>query len=112
AYMDREGTPTLEPVPGVDLDAYKAKLIERFSNEYVRDTLGRLATDASDRIPKWLVPVIRELRAAGERAPLSASIVAGWARYAELVVAGDPLPYRDRQDGAVRAAVARMAEDP
>ncbi|WP_344203151.1 mannitol dehydrogenase family protein [Pseudolysinimonas kribbensis] len=112
AYMDREGTPTLEPVPGVDLDAYKSKLIERFSNEYVRDTLGRLATDASDRIPKWLVPVIRELRASGRRAPLSASIVAGWARYAERVVAGEALPFRDRQEDAVRDAVARMAGDP
>jgi mannitol 2-dehydrogenase len=112
AYMDREGTPTLEPVPGVDLDAYKSKLIERFANPYVRDTLGRLATDASDRIPKWLVPVVRELRASGARAPLSASIVAGWVRYAERVVAGDPLPFRDRQEPAVRTSVARMSDDP
>jgi mannitol 2-dehydrogenase len=112
AYMDREATPTLDPLPGVDLDAYKDQLIERFANPYVRDTLGRLATDASDRIPKWLVPVIFERRDAGERSPLSASIVAGWARYAERCVAGDPLPFRDRQEDAVRAAVARMADDP
>ena len=112
AYMDREATPTLDPLPGVDLDAYKDQLIARFANPYVRDTLGRLATDASDRIPKWLVPVIFERREAGERSPLSASIVAGWARYAERCVAGDPLPFRDRQEDAVRAAVARMADDP
>jgi mannitol 2-dehydrogenase len=112
AYMDREATPTLDPVPGVDLDAYKDRLIERFANPYVRDTLGRLATDASDRIPKWLVPVILDRCKAGLRSPLSASIVAGWARYAERCVAGDPLPFRDRQEDAVRAAVARMAADP
>ncbi len=119
AYMDREATPTLAPVPGVDLDAYKDRLIERFANPYVRDTLGRLATDASDRIPKWLVPVIRELRAAGAATPLSASIVAGWARYAERVVAEEsasgandgPLPFRDRQESAVRDAVARSTTD-
>ena len=31
-YMNREATPTLAPVPGIDLDAYKLQLIERFSN--------------------------------------------------------------------------------
>ena len=31
-YMDKEATPTLSPVPGVDLDEYKHTLIERFSN--------------------------------------------------------------------------------
>ncbi len=32
AYMDEEATPTLAPVPGVDLDDYTRTLIERFSN--------------------------------------------------------------------------------
>src|SRR6185312_1733722 len=54
AYMDQEATPTLEPVPGVDLDAYKGQLIERFANPEVRDTLARLCAESSDRIPKWL----------------------------------------------------------
>jgi mannitol 2-dehydrogenase len=57
--MDDEATPTLAPVPGVDLDAYKAELIERFANPEVRDTLARLCAFGSDRIPKWLVPVVR-----------------------------------------------------
>ena len=57
--MDEEATPTLPPVPGVDLDEYKSTLIERFSNPGVRDTIPRLCAESSDRIPKWLVPVIR-----------------------------------------------------
>ena len=64
-YMDREATPTLSPVPGIDLDAYKHQLIERFSNAGVRDTVARLCAESSDRIPKWLLPVIRENLAAG-----------------------------------------------
>ena len=51
--------PTLEPVPGVDLDDYKHQLIERFANPEIKDTLARLCAESSDRIPKWLVPVIR-----------------------------------------------------
>ena len=58
-YMDKEATPTLEPVPGIDLDSYKHTLIDRFSNEHIRDTLARLCAESSDRIPKWLLPVIR-----------------------------------------------------
>ena len=54
AYMDTEATPTLSPVPGIDLDAYKHQLIERFSNAGVRDTVPRLCAESSDRIPKWL----------------------------------------------------------
>ncbi|MDT7555044.1 MAG: mannitol 2-dehydrogenase, partial [Pseudonocardiales bacterium] len=67
AYMDREATPTLQPVPGIDLDVYKRQLIERFSNPQVRDTVARLCAESSDRIPKWLLPVIRHnLKTDGE----------------------------------------------
>ena len=56
AYMDSEATPTLLPVPGIDLPDYKRTLIERFANPGVRDTVARLCSDSSDRIPKWLLP--------------------------------------------------------
>ncbi len=82
-YMDEEATPTLDPLPGVDLDAYKAELIDRFANPEVRDTVARLAAESSDRIPKWLLPVVRERIAQGGSVALSAAIVASWARYAE-----------------------------
>jgi mannitol 2-dehydrogenase len=84
-YMDEEATPTLEPVPGVDLDAYKHELIERFANPEIKDTLARLCAESSDRIPKWLVPVIRAELAAGGPVRRSALVVAAWARYAEGV---------------------------
>lgn len=82
-YMEKEATPTLLPVPGVNLDEYRHKLIERFSNPEVRDTLARLCAESSDRIPKWLVPVIHERLAQGGDVSLSAAIVASWARYTE-----------------------------
>jgi mannitol 2-dehydrogenase len=84
-YMNKEATPTLRPVPGVDLDLYKRELIERFSNSQVKDTVARLAAESSDRIPKWLLPVIIEQLAADRDVTLSAAIVASWARYAEGV---------------------------
>ncbi|WP_206685840.1 mannitol dehydrogenase family protein [Kribbella qitaiheensis] len=96
-YMDEEGAPTLPPVPGVDLDGYKRELIERFANPEVRDTLARLCAESSDRIPKWLVPVIREQLAAGREIKRSALVVAAWARYAEGTdEQGEPIEVVDR----------------
>lgn len=99
-YMRNEAEPTLKPVPGIDLHAYQDKLIERFANPEVRDTLARLCAESSDRIPKWLVPVIREQLAKGGEITRSAAIVASWARYAEgLDEQGNPInvvdPMRD-----------------
>ncbi len=96
-YMDEEATPTLPPVPGVDLEGYKHTLIERFSNPQVRDTVARLCAQSSDRIPKWLLPVIREQLAAGGEIRRSAAVVASWARYAEGVdERGEPIEVVDR----------------
>ena len=96
-YMDQEATPTLPPVPGVDLAGYKHALIERFSNPEVRDTIARLCAQSSDRIPKWLLPVIREQLAAGGEIRRSAAVVASWARYAEGTdEQGEPIEVVDR----------------
>lgn len=54
-HIDEEGTPSLALLPGIDLDAYKDSLVERFSHPEIRDTLARLGAEPSDRIPKWLV---------------------------------------------------------
>ncbi|TBW50555.1 mannitol dehydrogenase family protein [Marinobacter halodurans] len=83
AYMENEGSPTLADVPGVDLDEYRHTLIERFANPEIKDTLARLCAESSDRIPKWLLPVIREQLDSGGEIHRAAAVVASWARYAE-----------------------------
>jgi mannitol 2-dehydrogenase len=112
-YMNREATPTLAPVPGIDLDAYKLQLIERFSNAAVRDTVARLCAESSDRIPKWLLPVIRENLAAGRDVTLSAAIVASWARYAEGVdEQGEPITVVDRLADTLQEIAAQQQNNP
>ena len=46
ALMERETGPTLPPIPGIDLDAYKSTLVDRFGNSAIRDTVDRVNTDA------------------------------------------------------------------
>ena len=113
AYMDREATPTLEPVPGIDLDAYKTTLIERFSNPAVRDTVARLCAESSDRIPKWLLPVVRHNLAQGGEVTRSAAVVASWARYAEGIdEQGEPIEVVDRLTEQLTAAATPAARGP
>jgi mannitol 2-dehydrogenase len=97
----------------VDLDVYKRTLIERFANPEVRDTLARLCAESSDRIPKWLLPVIRlQLKGDGEFSR-AALVVAAWARYAEGVdEQGEPIEVVDRLRDQLMAAAGRQRIDP
>jgi mannitol 2-dehydrogenase len=112
-YMDKEATPTLAPVPGIDLDAYKHELITRFSNSQVRDTVARLCAESSDRIPKWLVPVIKQNLAQNGDITLSAAVVASWARYAEGTdEQGNPIEVVDRLKDQLTGIARRQRENP
>ena len=113
AYMEREATPTLAPVPGVDLREYQHQLIDRFSNAQVRDTVARLCAESSDRIPKWLLPVIRRNLETGGDILLATSVVASWARYAEGTdEQGRPIDVVDRLKEPLMAAAGRQTDDP
>ncbi len=60
ANLMDEVTPTLQPVPGIDLDDYKKTLIERFSNPKIRDQLPRLCLNGSAKIPKFVLGSLRD----------------------------------------------------
>lgn len=112
-YMDEEGTPTLLPVPGIDLPEYKQTLIERFANPGVRDTIVRLCFASSDRIPKWLLPVIRENLRTGAPIAMATATVASWARYAEGVDEdGEPIDVQDPLADTLVPIAQRQREAP
>jgi len=112
-YMQREGAPTLPPVPGMDLDAYQRQLIERFGNPQVRDTLARLCAQGTDRILTWLLPVVRHALAHDGELRLSATVVAAWARYTEGVdEQGEPIQLVDRLADRMTPLARRQREDP
>ncbi len=91
-YMADEAAPTLGELPGIDLEGYMATLIERFSNPRMRDTLVRLATDGSNRMPTFTLPAIRANLEAGRPIRLGAAMVAAWAEYWALIGRGEIVP--------------------
>ncbi len=84
-YMTAEATPTLPAVPGIDLEDYRRTLVGRFANPNIRDTLARNCTDGSDRIPKFVLPIIRQRLRDGGDISVAVTAVAAWARYLEGV---------------------------
>ncbi len=112
-YMLSEAIPTLRPVPGIDLPDYAHQLIERFSNPEVGDTVARLCANASDLIPKFLLPVIREQLTAGGPFTRAAAVVACWARYCEGTdESGEPNEMDDALAPQLRAAASRQGSEP
>jgi mannitol 2-dehydrogenase len=79
--MDEEVTPILDPVEGIDLADYKRALIERFSNPNIKDKTARICMDGSAKIPKFVLPTVREQLARGGPTRRLALVVASWCRY-------------------------------
>ena len=110
-YMDFEAMPTLHRIPG--LSEFKDGLIPRFANAHVRDTVARLCAESSDRIPKWLLPVVSDNLRSGGPVRLSAAIVASWARYAEGVDEnGQPIEVVDPLAGTLVPIARSQRVDP
>ena len=79
--MDDEVTPLLPDVPGIDLAAYKRTLVERFANPKISDQLDRLCARGSSKLPRFLVPSIKEAVEHERPHTLLDLAVAGWLRY-------------------------------
>jgi len=62
SYLDKlertEIFPTLEKIPGVSYETYFNKIVERFSNEAVADTIPRLCFDGTSRQPQFVLPIV------------------------------------------------------
>ncbi|MBD1846512.1 mannitol dehydrogenase family protein [Cyanobacteria bacterium FACHB-63] len=77
AFME-EVTPTLQPVPGLDLTDYKRTLIERFENPKIRDRVSRLCSSSSVKVPKFLLGSLRDLLQQGRAIDYLSFTIAAW----------------------------------
>jgi mannitol 2-dehydrogenase len=83
AFMDKEATPVLDTVEGIDLEAYKASLIERFGNPSIKDNLARICLESSAKLPKFLISTIHENLDAGGSIQFATLVVAAWCFYSD-----------------------------
>lgn len=114
AFMDLEVTPVLDPVEGVDLKEYKDTLEERFANPNIKDSVSRICSESSAKLPKFLVPTLRENLDSGGSIDHATLVLAAWAVYSarRTTEKGEPLEIIDAQADQLHNAAAGPASDP
>jgi mannitol 2-dehydrogenase len=112
-FMDKEVTPVLDEVPGIDLDTYKESLLERFGNSRIKDRVARICLQSSAKIPKFLLPTVREQLKAGGPVECSALVIAAWCRYCEgFDEAGNKYPIEDEMKDILQEKALDSHNDP
>ena len=79
--LTQEAIPTLKPLPNVNYNQYLDKVLERFSNTEIGDTISRIAEEGSERQPKFILPAVIDALAAGKSVDGFALEIALWCRY-------------------------------
>ena len=99
-YLDRmlrdEVQPTLPPLPGLDVDGYCARLLDRFANPALAHKTAQIAMDGSQKLPQRLLGTLRDRLAAGAPIEGLALAVAAWLHYLRgMDEAGRRYPIQD-----------------
>ncbi len=79
--LTQEAIPTLKPLPSVNYHQYLDKVLERFSNTAIGDTISRIAEEGSERQPKFILPAVIDALDAGQSVDGFALEIALWCRY-------------------------------
>ena len=83
-FMDIEVTPVLGELEGISIEDYKDSLIQRFGNKNIKDKLSRICLESSAKIPRFLLPTVKEQLERGGEIKRSVVVIAAWCRYLEL----------------------------
>jgi fructuronate reductase len=108
ALMREEIAPTLPAMQGLDLDAYRARLLQRFANPALQHQTKQIAMDGSQKLPQRLLGTVRDRLAAGLPIDRLALAVAGWIHYLRGV--DETGATHDSQDPLAPALAQRLAQ--
>ncbi|PKB00397.1 mannitol 2-dehydrogenase [Flavobacteriaceae bacterium MAR_2009_75] len=83
AYLDQEATPILGNIEGIDLEDYKDSLLERFANPNIKDSVSRICSESSAKLPKFLIATIHDNLATGGSIKFATLVIAAWCYYSD-----------------------------
>lgn len=113
-FFDQEATPVLDAVPGINLEEYKRALIERFGNPSIGDSLSRICSESSSKLPVFLIPTIRENLSRSGSIKRAALVIATWCYYSDQHTDrhGNALNVTDELKADLQKAARATNEDP
>jgi len=82
-FMDLEVTPILAKVEGIDIDQYKDSLENRFANPNLKDSVSRICSESAAKLPKFLIPTLRENLEKDGSIKHATFILAAWCYYSD-----------------------------
>lgn len=114
AFMDKEATPVLDKLEGIDLSAYKDSLQERFTNPNIKDSVSRICSESSAKLPKFLIATIQDNLANGGSIKFATLVIAAWCYYSDKGQDknGNPIEIIDAMQEQLHQAASKTQSDP
>ena len=113
-FIDKEATPVLDKTEGIDLEQYKKSLEVRFANPNIKDSVSRICSESSAKLPKFLIPTIQDNLLTGGSIEYSTFILAAWCYYSDKGKNENnkPLEIIDEQSDLLHQAAMTTTNDP
>jgi len=114
-FMDVDVTPYVPAPKGVDLEAYKATLLSRFSNAAISDQVSRLCGDGVAKFEVYIVPTLSKMLRDSRDTVRLAFLIASYAKYLifKCTESGEAIdvsePHITEKDKALVEACAEIA---
>lgn len=80
-YAQQEVIPALNPLKNVDYSAYVTSVKNRFSNRLIKDSVYRIISGSTAKVPKFILPVLLYQSAGNKKYDIGALIIAAWWHY-------------------------------
>ncbi|WP_238015632.1 mannitol dehydrogenase family protein [Dactylosporangium sp. AC04546] len=103
-FIAEDIAPTLEPPPGMTVEAYGQSVLHRFANSALGHRTLQVAMDGTQKLPQRLLGTVADRRAAGACPRYGALVIAAWMRFVRGTADdGSPLPLDDPLADRIRA---------
>lgn len=114
AFMDKEASPVLDEVKGIDLKAYKDSLMERFANPNIKDSVSRICSESSAKLPKFLISTLQENLEQEGGIKYATLVIAAWCYYSDKGINKDqqPIEIIDALSEELHQATKQTKTDP